>query len=86
MYQSPITPSIAIFLSKFSSQVLDNLLAIFRPLVVKHVFLDALPNMPLHQTKLRIDINGNTLACIVYHATDIGIQQVFTLRIAFHHI
>ena len=71
MQQGSIAPSITIFGRKSSRQILDYLLSIFSPLVVKHIFLDALTNIPFHQANFRIDIDCNMLASIVNNAANI---------------
>lgn len=79
MQQGPIAPTVAIPFRQLQSKVFDHLFPILSTLIVKHIFLDALANIPFCQANLRVDINSNTLACIVDNAANIRKQNGFIL-------
>lgn len=74
MLQFLKSPAIAVSDNKLIGKMFDNLFAIFGTSIVQHIFLNSHTNMPIHTTRLGIDIYCHTITRIFNNGTHIIIE------------
>ena len=74
MLQLLESPSAAITLDKSLSEVFHNLFAIFSAGIVQHILFDSHTHMPIHPTRLGIDIHSHTIAGVFYDGAHVIIE------------
>ena len=65
------TPSAAITLDKSFSEVFHYLFAIFSAGIVQHILLDSYTHMPVHPTRLGVDIYSHMIASVFNYDTHV---------------
>ncbi len=74
MLQFLESPSAAITLYKSLGEVFHNLFAIFSAGIVQHILFDSHTHMPIHPTRLGIDIHSHTIAGVFYDGAHVIIE------------
>ena len=67
-------PAAAITLDKSFSEVFHYLFAIFSAGIVQYILLDSHTHMPVHPTRLGVDIHSHTIASVFNYGTHVIIE------------